>query len=170
MIKLKIPIEIIDKARQKAEDMGELRNSIRGGKGNTIGFLGELMVEEYLKQHGATEDNTYNYDLSFKNVKVDVKTKERKSAPKPEYDCSIARYNTKQQCDWYFFVSVDSNHNYAWLLGAEKKEDYFKKARFCKKGDIDSSNGFSFKADCYNVSIADLGSIDDFIKEVSESN
>lgn len=162
MVKLKIPIEILDRARQKAEDMGELKNSIRKGSGNVVGFLGELMVEEYLKQHGAIEDNTYNYDISFENIKLEIKTKERRGSPKPEYDCSIAKYNTKQQCDWYFFVSIDNNHNYAWLLGAEKKADYFAKAREYKKGDIDPSNGFVFKADCFNVAISELSSPEDF--------
>ena len=35
-------------------------------------------------------------------------------------------------------------------------DDYFEKAKKLTKGQIDPSNGFIVRADCYNVAISDL--------------
>jgi hypothetical protein len=43
-----------------------------------------------------------------------------------------------------------------WLLGTIKKEEYLDKSEKKTKGDIDPSNNFVFKADCYNLKISDL--------------
>jgi hypothetical protein len=37
--------------------------------------------------------------------------------------------------------------------------EYYEKARYLEKGQIDPSNNFTVKADCYNVAIADLNDI-----------
>ena len=39
-----------------------------------------------------------------------------------------------------------------WLT----KEEYFDKANLLKKGEIDPSNNFTVKADCYNLKISEL--------------
>ena len=44
----------------------------------------------------------------------------------------------------------------AWILGEYDKEQYFKDAKFLKKGQIDGDNGFRVKADCYNMPINKL--------------
>jgi len=44
----------------------------------------------------------------------------------------------------------------AWILGQMDKKEYLKKARFLKKGEVDKSNNFTVKADCYNLKISDL--------------
>lgn len=44
-------------AREASIEMGVLRNSIRRGDGNLIGFLGEYITREAL---GCTQDNTYH--------------------------------------------------------------------------------------------------------------
>jgi hypothetical protein len=37
-----------------------------------------------------------------------------------------------------------------------KKDEYYKNAVALKKGEIDPSNNFTVKADCYNIKISDL--------------
>lgn len=144
----------IQEAQRKADEMGQLRNSIRSGDGNLVGFLGEQIVCDYL---GVQSQNTYDYDLVFKGVRIDVKTKECTSPPKPFYECSVAAFNTRQACDVYVFVRICGNTG--WILGWRGKEEYFQMAKFLQKGQIDPSNNFRVKADCYNLKISELRQI-----------
>lgn len=155
MIEINIPHKILQLAQKKADDLGALRNSIRSGAGNYVGFLGELVVCAYLGIH---TQNTYDYDLVYKNVKFDVKTKECTSPPKPFYECSVAAYNTTQQCKAYVFTRICKDK--AWILGWKGKEEYYSQASFLQKGDIDPSNNFTVKADCYNLKISNLRSLE----------
>ena len=60
MIEIKITQQMIDYASDQAQEMGEINNSIRHGKGNLVGFLGELVAQKVL---GGMLDNTYDHDL-----------------------------------------------------------------------------------------------------------
>lgn len=154
MVEVSITDEMLIKARRKAIDLGQLNNSIERGDGNLVGFLGELVAQKVI---GGRVKNTYEYDLVLKDgTKVDVKTKKTSVAPKDYYDCSIANYNTKQDCDEYCFVRVKNTLDKAWVLGRISKEEYFKKARFLKKGEQDGDNGYMVKADCWNLTISEL--------------
>ena len=146
------------RARQKAIEMGRLANSITNGAGNLAGFIGEVVVADELN---AKHDNTYDYDLTLNNTtRVDVKTKRCNSKPLDTYDCSISAHGTKQKCDMYIFVRVLNDFSKAWILGKLGKEEYFDRATFFKKGMVAPDNGFRFRADCYNVKINMLESID----------
>jgi hypothetical protein len=155
MIEVLITKEMIEEAERKASEMGELRNSIRHGEGNVIGFLGELVAQKVL---GGMIDNDYDHDLLLDDfmTTVDVKTKSTTVAPKGHYDCSVAAYNTKQKCDYYSFVRVKDDLSVGWYLGSYKKDQYFKDARKLFKGQIDPDNNFTVKSDCYNISISSL--------------
>ena len=100
--------------------------------------------------------NTYDYDILVDGYKVDVKTKQTTVKPKPFYECSVANYNTRQLCDVYAFVRVLKDLSKGWYLGSIKKQDYFSKAVYLRKGDIDPSNNFTVRADCYNLRIQEL--------------
>ncbi len=154
MQEIEITLDMIDKARVKAKDMGRLNNSILQGRGSVAGFIGEQIALHCL---GGTWENTYEYDIILPDgSKVDVKTKQTSVTPLPEYDCSVANFNTKQECDMYAFVRVKGDLTVGWYLGSVTKEEYFKKARFMKKGDIDPSNNYKVRADCYNLTIKEL--------------
>ena len=153
----RISKELIEKAEAKSEEMGKLNNSITKGDGNIAGFIGEFMVAE---ETGSTVCNTYDYDLiSKKNWRIDVKTKRTNFPPKPYYECSIAAYNIKQDCDFYVFTRVKNDLSVGWILGYYAKMKYFKDAVFHREGDIDNDNKFVFKADCYNMKISSLKEI-----------
>jgi len=154
MIEVTITDDMLLEARKCAAEIGKLKNSIEKGAGNLAGCLGEILVRETL---GYTEDSTYDYDLRAPSGEtVDVKTKRTTVTPKPDYDCSVAAFNTKQNCDKYIFVRVLSDLSKGWILGEMGKQEYFDNARFMKKGKIDPANGFRVKANCYNVAIKDL--------------
>lgn len=141
-------------ARDKAAEMGKLRNSITSGAGNIAGFIGEAIAQQVL---GGKLDNTYDYDLVLDNgTKIDVKTKQTSVKPLDSYDCSIANLNTKQQCDYYAFVRVKNDFTVGWYLGVYSKELYMRDAVFMKKGTVDPSNGYVVKSDCWNLKISKL--------------
>jgi len=160
MIEIEITQKMKERAWRKAREMGEINNSITKGDGNIAGFLGEEVANNVIK---GDINNTYDYDIVKNGVTYDVKTKRCTSEPKPYYECSVAAYNTKQKCDHYIFVrleNVNGRWTRAWLLGCYGKYDYFKNARFLKKGQTDGNNNFKVKADCYNMEIGSLKSVE----------
>lgn len=131
MEEIKVTDEMLLSARDKAAEMGRLHNSITKGAGNLAGFIGEEIAKVVL---GGTLSNTYNYDLILDNGKtVDVKTKQTSVAPLETYDCSIAAFNTKQDCDYYCFVRVKNDFTVGWYLGVYDKQKYLEDASFMKK-------------------------------------
>lgn len=148
---------MIDTAKEKSNDLGLINNSITKGDGNIAGFLGEEIANQILD---GQIDNTYEYDIitdrDGNRTTWDVKTKRCTSPPRNYYDCSVAGFNTKQKCDNYIFVRIEHNNGVfknAWVLGWMEKNEYFKKSKLLKKGEIDKSNNFTVKADCYNLQI-----------------
>ena len=158
MKKFKISKKTLQRIKARAEKLPLLNNSIRKGEGAVVAYIGEAVVERVLS--GKIED-TYDYDIVYgDNVKVDVKTKERTVPPREHYNCTVADFNTKQECDEYAFVSVLNDHSTVWYLGKISKDDFYKEAKFYKEGELDPdsppSTDFYFKADCYNIPISKL--------------
>jgi len=159
MMELAITPEMIKEAKQKDKEMGTLKNSITKGKGNLAGFLGEILANKALK---GRISNTYQYDIVLEDGKtVDVKTKNTTVKPLPSYDCSIAAFNITQKCDLYCFVRVKNDLTKGWVLGVYDKSEYFKDSVFMKKGEVDPSNNFVVKSDCYNLKINKLKEIEE---------
>ena len=111
------------------------------------------MVSNFLK---AKIENTYDYDLIKSGLKIDVKSKKCTSIPRPEYDCSVPAYNTRQKCDFYVFVRILDNLETGWICGIINKKKFFENATLYKKGYTDTSNMMTFKEDTYNTKIKDL--------------
>jgi len=158
MIKVDITQVMRDKADEMSKEMGVLKGSFTGGRGNIYGFLGELSFLEVLED--AEHTNTYDYDITLKNGKtLDVKTKKTTVVPLPSYECSVGSYNTKQSCDMYGFVRVHKDCQTAWILGVMDKEEFFTEATHYNKGDFDPSNNYTVKSSCYSIAIEDLNTI-----------
>ena len=144
----------IKEAQLKSSDTMGLQGSITGGGGSPAGALGEIVVRDLL---GYVQANTAHYDLcTDQGIRIDIKTKRCTSAPKPFYECSIAAHGTRQECDEYIFVRVLNNLQRAWILGRISKDEYYSKAVRHKRGEVDESNNFTFKSDCYNLEISEL--------------
>lgn len=168
MIEIKVTKEMALSAYNKSLEMGELKNSIRQGKGNFPGFLGEEAVKSYLNLTLGTNTNTYDYDFLYKDKRCEIKSKATKAVPNPNYEASIAAYNTTQKCDYYIFTRVYYIPTciiprIVYIMGYIPKQEYFEKAKFLKKGQLDGDNGYVVKADCFNLSYANLHSIEDLL-------
>lgn len=154
MIEVVVTGDMLVTARDKAAEMGKLRNSIINGAGNIAGFIGEAIAQQVM---GGVLANTYEYDLILCNGKtVDVKTKQTSVKPLETYECSIAGLNTKQECDYYAFVRVKNDFSVGWFLGVYEKQQYMLDSIFLKKGTIDPDNGYVVRSDCYNLKINQL--------------
>ena len=164
MKRIDITGEDIKEAKLLSNNMGTLQNSITKGQGNVHGFLGEIITSKFLK---SKLSNTYDYDIVYNNIKIDVKTKRVTTPPRDYYECSVASLNTKQLCDIYVFTRVLKDMTKGWLLGYINKKDYFDKAVLLKKGDIDPSNNWKVKTDCYNLPINKLNNIENLINETN---
>lgn len=166
MIKVDICPKIIEAAKRLGDEMGELNNSITRGEGNLAGYVGELIYMQHLDEKSQKEGleppmlmGHYDYDIIHLGKKIDVKTKRTTVEPKPYYEASIAAYNTRQRCDEYVFLRVDLQKGKAYMCGSMPRDEYFKKARFLKKGTVDGDNNFTVKADCYNLEYKDMNTI-----------
>jgi len=156
MIQVKITPSIISRAKKKAATVGNLQGSITGSLSHVVGAIGEIIVADAI---GANESNTYDYDLVRDGERIDVKTKRCNTRPFPHYDCSVAAHGTNQNCDSYVFVRILTDTSRAWILGSIPKQDFYTKATKYKRGDVDPANGFTFKADCYNLPISELSDV-----------
>lgn len=149
--------EILSQAREKAAELGQLRNSITEGDGNLAAFVGEICAQQVI---GGEIKNTFEFDILGKDgITWDVKTKRRTVKPRLAYFCSVADFNTTQRCDRYLFVSL-LNFEKAYVLGWTPKEDFYEQAKFYKKGEVDPTSPpgkiFRFTADCYNLETGKL--------------
>lgn len=150
---VKITPGMLSRATLKSVDMGSLKNSITQGTKNIIGFLGEEVVGMYL---GVEPSNTYEWDIIYNGKYLEVKTKDTTVYPKKGYEVSVAGYNTKQKCDHYVFTRVLTDLSIGWILGFMPKKEFYEKARKMTKGEIDGTNNFEVKADCWNMLISEL--------------
>lgn len=153
-IKVDISAEMIEKA--KLRDKGAYNNrSFMNGHGNLVGFLGEYITLAYRPDFQLI--NNFNYDLLFKDYRIDVKTKHQSVPQDPMgyYEASVDVNSLHQELDFYIFCRIfkksDNEFPYGWILGAISKDDFFKYARKLKKGDADGDNGYKVRQDCYNI-------------------
>jgi len=167
MFKFDIKQNILDKSLKDSQDMGKLRGSITDGDGNIAGFIGEYSVHEKLLL--SEIKRTKDYDLVYKNFLIDVKTKRTTvNYCNPDFEASISNYNPNQQCDIYIFTRVNIEKRFGWIAGYMTKQEYFSKARFLKKDQIDGSNMFIVKGDCWNLCYRELYDIEDLINKQNE--
>ena len=153
IIAVDINEDMMRNVAKKAANMVFLNGSITNGTSNVLGSLGEVIVQQHLN---ASPSNTFDYDLMHEGRRIDVKTKRCDSEPLNHYDWSVAAHGSDQDCDEYVFVRILHNLKRAWILGKISKQDFYKKAHRHSRGDVDPSNNYTFRADCYNIPISEL--------------
>lgn len=167
ILEVEINSELYNKAVYQASLLPyETHNAIFTGeeakKRSIVGALGEVAFEHVFQD--VIRDNCYDYDFIYEGMKVDIKTKLCNYLPKVEYELSILKYlKNIQKCDLYVFTRVNSELNKVELLGCISKYRYFKDSIFHKKGEIDTSNNYTFKKDCYNLKLSQLSPIIDLL-------
>ena len=143
---------LIAEAQEWASDVGALTGSRENGAGNTAGRYGELVFCELFD--GTLADH-YEYDIAYNGLHVDVKTKRRTVPAQPDYKASVPDFNTEQDADLYYFMSVrcgnvPTPYRHVDLLGYIATDEFYDRAVFKEQGDTEP-NGFEYKTDCWNL-------------------
>ncbi len=101
-----------------------------------VGYIGEEMVMDFLNIE--INDDDFNYDLSYQNQRLEVKTISCKFKPYPHYLCTVNSHNLegvhKQSADYYVFLRILNDQSKGWLLGCMPCNEFFEKGKFVEKG------------------------------------
>jgi hypothetical protein len=155
MIPFEVTEEQLAQAIKEGKRLGKLPNSIEGGKKNDIGFIGKNAVATYL---GGTASNKGYYDINVGNKVIQVRSKTTTAYPLPHYEVSVADTPNVRTMpyDYYVFTRIMDDKESGWILGYIGKNQFFKDAKFMRVGDVDPSNGYRVKQDCWNLPISAL--------------
>ena len=146
------------------------QKSMRGLDGNFVGALGEVMFEKWCRANDIQYEfaGRTDYDYLVDGNRVEVKTKDRTSIPRPFYEVSVPDYNHEhQRPDVFVFMSLMRTggvFHTAYLLGTMPDWEYRERAVFKKRGEKEP-NGMTFKIDCWNVPISDLHPAEESLAE-----
>jgi len=164
MIEVPVTDTMLEEAKKKAAEMGELKGSMMKGDRNLVAFLGEIAAQKVI---GGEFHNTYDYDIMMDSGKtVDVKTKRVKYKPKDYYDCTIFGYNATQDCDYLLFTQVLSDLGTVYVLGGYNKRRFLEDSTYIKAGSVVGTNNLTYKKDNYVMEIKDLLPMDKFKEEI----
>lgn len=160
-----------DAASDRVENSKIFKYSHRKKEANQVGYLGEVVFEEFLKKNKINfiddrKKTTHDYSIGD-SLTLDLKTKDRTVRPKKFFDNSVPLYNHEHQRPrYYYFISLlrdrsdRSKHikrfTHAFILGGIDIVTLEKDGKHWKKDQIDPSNGTKFWTDCINVSMEQL--------------
>ena len=156
---------LVAAAQKRAKEMGTLRNSFMGGRGNLVGLAAELGWVEYLKANNIPSRvaDDYNFDVvaGLSHDKHECKAKTTTAPPKPHYDNSVSNLNVRQKADRYVFLRIrwlgsspEAEGGILYYCGSMPCAEFKRRATFWKKGQLDRSNGYVCKNDCWSIQIS----------------
>lgn len=154
MVVFNISDEILKRVKYKDSITPKYKSVVPIEDRNFIGILGEECVKSYLNL--LTEDNTYDYDIIFKNKKIDVKSKKCIRIPRLDYECGVSHNSLKQKCDYYLFTRLYfdekvNKYTKAYFMGFCSKKFFLENAIVCKAGKCMPNGKIPMKADFYYV-------------------
>jgi hypothetical protein len=167
-----------DKTLERVKKSPIYERSHRGSDANQVGFLGEIVIENFLEESGVAfkddrDATTHDYIIN-KKYKLDVKTKDRTVLPRIHYENSVPLYNHEhQRPDYYYFVSLLRDREYqnndirrfreAFIVGGIDLQTLEKVGKQWNAGETDHSNGTTFWTACINVRMDQLISNEDML-------
>jgi hypothetical protein len=154
-IEVDVSERVRELAREYSRNLGELPGSIKKGKGNFIGYIGKIVVSEYLGVRLNVESKSY--DFMHGGRRASVKAKGRRGCPDTSFAVTVTKDKSESQdCEIYIFTCISYDHKKAWILGWYPKERYLEEAEEVLKGTYDASNNWTASATCYNMDISKL--------------
>ena len=160
-----------DIASERLGHFPPFKNSKRGIQGKEVGFLGEVIFEEWLSQHGIVfrderYKTTHDYTVSNRHT-VEIKTKDRTVAPQKYFDNSVPLYNhNHQRPDFYYFLSLlrdwsNTSHlitrfTHAYIVGGVDIATLEREGKQWAENEVDPSNGTKFWTGCINLRMDQL--------------
>ena len=157
-IEVEISKEMYENAKKIADAQGALKGSIRFGKGNLTGYLGEEIFYKLFPK--AERINDYESDFALNGYKIEVKSKQCSSKPLEHYEGSVTYSKKPQDCDIYFFTRIHKDTRTGWYCGWRTHDSFLRDALVLRKGDTDPKNNYVCKRDCWNMKYNDMNDID----------
>ena len=164
-----IEVEITEEQRDRAYDIsnpGKVFNQNKtGARAGFIGALGEIVVSDYLgiKPHVYDEElEVYDYDIMYKDKRLEVKTMNLYKPPSEITDCCTTTYYS-QKCDGYVFVGLLADKSKAWIEGYITAKRFFKDATLMEKGTTRPRDGFVYRWDNWVTTVGNLDPIDKLV-------
>lgn len=142
IVETKFTDEDYANARQWAEELGVLNNSILKGRGNVMGRIGEIVVARYT---GGQIVDKFSHDILLPDGRtLEVKSKGTSLRQKPllHYENAVSKLNDRQQADFYAFTRINMSTKQVWLLGMLSKDAFKEKSRVVEKGFTDVATNF----------------------------
>ncbi len=168
-----------DKASQRVKSSRIFENSHRKNEANQVGYLGEVIFEEFLKNKNIIfkderDKTTHDYIIN-ESLTLDLKTKDRTVRPLRHFDNSVPMYNHQHQRPrYYYFISLLRDQSkkskqidrfsHAFIMGGIGIKTLDQIGKRWYKDQVDPSNGTKFWTDCINVSMSQLISNKDMIE------
>lgn len=141
-----------------------------------VGSIGETMIQGLLPLNHKTSaemDDIRNYDFLVGNLKIEVKTTERRYVPKPEWDNKMFLDDSDKNFDVVVFVSVivpvrgDIRRFFCgWLT----KQEFIDKSKHFDKGEYDPTNQITMRAESWNVRISECRPLEEFLRLIKGVN
>ena len=165
MIEFNIPDDVIKEAEARGKKLGKLKGSILEGKGNTTGYVGQIMFQKIFGGTDTDEESNskkFTSDVSLNGAGWEIKTKHTTvDFVDSGFDASIS-CNTKQQkfAKVVFFrvklwedkaKKIPAKNPKGWFGGYASYDQWMKNRFFAKKGDEDPSNGHVEYCDCWKM-------------------
>ena len=130
-----------------------------------VGYVGEFMVMEHLKVDDGDDD--YEYDIIYRNKKIEIKSISCKFKPHLDYLCTVNSFDPngmhKQDADYYIFTRIKNDLSEGWILGFIKCKEFFEKGLFVKK-DSNVIPGVRFsRANATTLPIIELNPIENIV-------
>lgn len=141
--------------------MGVLDGSLRRGRGNEFGMLGEIITHKYLGGERVGAER-FSCDIVLPDGRtIDVKTGTGKTKPLPHYAARVyaaehQRENIATKCDSYFFTRCHLNKHLLWLLGWLPADEFVQKATFHPQGSVNPVDGRLCRSDEFVVPVSEL--------------
>jgi hypothetical protein len=175
IIEIQLDESIFQQAEFRLALMPVYKASHRKNGANQTGVIGEIIAERWLSANGIfySADKTTQYDLRLlNNETIDVKTKERSTVPRLNFDCSVALYNHEhQRPNYYLFVSLRRNNTanrqdlrrftHAYLVGATNQRQLHSYGRIIPANTVDNDNGMKNWTSMINISLDKLTNCED---------
>jgi|TARA_R100001443_G_scaffold116619_1_gene137612 hypothetical protein len=150
-------------AHKRSCEMGILPGSYMRGMGRMTGCLGEIAVKTFLPRSRFVGNKIYDYDITYKKQKIEVKSKSCGGIPKPEYNAFVnCKENFEFKNDFFFFTRVKRDFSFVYIVGWIPTKTFLKESSFVKRGESDDS-GFVYKSSGRCINISDLNFAKDFI-------
>lgn len=145
-------------------------NSFTHGKSLIFGTMGEISALWFLNANTPSQSLKFHYVIKNRNYDIlselrgakktiEVKTKRTTVIPTPDFLCSVGILSKVQQFDYLVFMRVREDMSEAYMLGVIPRSEFYQKAKFYKKGDLEPGTTFEFVEDNYSVRVSDLHDI-----------